>query len=448
MAFEGLADRLQKTMQKIRGKGKVTEADVKEMMREVRLALLYADVNLKVVKDFIKKVSERAVGQEVMKSLTPGQQVIKVVKEELTELMGGEQSKIAVSLKPPTVIMMVGLQGAGKTTTTGKLANLLRKNYNRKPLLVAADIYRPAAINQLQTLGKQLTMPVFSLGDQVSPVEIAAKAIEHAKAEHHDYVLIDTAGRLHIDENLMDELKNIKEAVKPDEIFLVVDAMTGQDAVNVATSFNDQLGITGVILTKLDGDTRGGAALSIRAVTGKPIKFVGIGEKMDALEPFHPERMASRILGMGDVLSLIEKAQANVDEEKARELEKKMRSASLTLDDFLDQLSQVRNMGPLDDLIKMLPGANKIKGLNNLKIDEKQIAHVEAIIRSMTKEEKEHPEIINASRRKRIAKGSGRTVPEVNRLLKQFEEMKKMMKQMNNMTKKGKKKGGFKLPFM
>lgn len=444
MAFEGLADRLQKTMQKIRGKGKVTEADVKEMMREVRLALLYADVNLKVVKDFIKKVSERAIGQEVMKSLTPGQQVIKVVKEELTELMGGEQSKIAVSPKPPTVIMMVGLQGAGKTTTTGKLANLLRKNYNRKPLLVAADIYRPAAINQLQTLGKQLTMPVFSLGDQVSPVEIAAKAIEHAKAEHHDYVLIDTAGRLHIDENLMDELKNIKEAVKPDEIFLVVDAMTGQDAVNVATSFNDQLGITGVILTKLDGDTRGGAALSIRAVTGKPIKFVGMGEKMDALEPFHPERMASRILGMGDVLSLIEKAQANVDEEKARELEKKMRSASLTLDDFLDQLSQVRNMGPLDDLIKMLPGANKIKGLNNLKIDEKQIAHVEAIIRSMTKEEKEHPEIINASRRKRIAKGSGRTVPEVNRLLKQFEEMKKMMKQMNNMTKKG----GFKLPFM
>ncbi|MCM3797657.1 signal recognition particle protein [Caldibacillus thermoamylovorans] len=448
MAFEGLADRLQKTMQKIRGKGKVTEADVKEMMREVRLALLYADVNLKVVKDFIKKVSERAIGQEVMKSLTPGQQVIKVVKEELTELMGGEQSKIAVSPKPPTVIMMVGLQGAGKTTTTGKLANLLRKNYNRKPLLVAADIYRPAAINQLQTLGKQLTMPVFSLGDQVSPVEIAAKAIEHAKAEHHDYVLIDTAGRLHIDENLMDELKNIKEAVKPDEIFLVVDAMTGQDAVNVATSFNDQLGITGVILTKLDGDTRGGAALSIRAVTGKPIKFVGMGEKMDALELFHPERMASRILGMGDVLSLIEKAQANVDEEKARELEKKMRSASLTLDDFLDQLSQVRNMGPLDDLIKMLPGANKIKGLNNLKIDEKQIAHVEAIIRSMTKEEKEHPEIINASRRKRIAKGSGRTVPEVNRLLKQFEEMKKMMKQMNNMTKKGKKKGGFKLPFM
>ncbi|WP_033829247.1 signal recognition particle protein [Bacillus andreraoultii] len=447
MAFEGLADRLQSTMQKIRGKGKVSEADVKEMMREVRLALLYADVNLKVVKNFIKKVSERAVGQEVMKSLTPGQQVIKVVKEELTELMGGEQSKIAVATKSPTVIMMVGLQGAGKTTTTGKLANLLRKKYNRKPLLVAADIYRPAAINQLQTLGKQLSLPVFSLGDQVSPVEIAEKAIEQAKAEHNDYVLIDTAGRLHIDENLMDELKNIKESVKPDEIFLVVDAMTGQDAVNVATSFNDQLGITGVVLTKLDGDTRGGAALSIRAVTGKPIKFVGLGEKMDALEPFHPERMASRILGMGDVLSLIEKAQANVDEEKAKELEKKMRSASITLDDFLEQLSQVRKMGPLDELFKMLPGANKVKGLNNLKIDEKQISHVEAIIQSMTKEEKEHPEIINASRRKRIAKGSGRTVPEVNRLLKQFEEMKKMMKQMNAMTKKG-KKGGFKLPFM
>jgi signal recognition particle subunit SRP54 len=327
------------------------------------------------------------------------------------------------------------------------LANLLRKKYNRKPLLVAADIYRPAAINQLQTLGKQLSLPVFSLGDQVSPVEIATKAIEHAKEQHHDYVLIDTAGRLHIDENLMDELKQIKEKVKPDEILLVVDAMTGQDAVNVATSFNDQLGITGVVLTKLDGDTRGGAALSIRAVTEKPIKFVGLGEKMDALEPFHPERMASRILGMGDVLSLIEKAQAAVDEEKAKELEQKMRSASITLDDFLDQLDQVRNMGPLDELLKMLPGANKMKGLNNLKIDDKQISHVEAIIRSMTKEEKEKPEIINASRRRRIAKGSGRPVQEVNRLLKQFEEMKKMMKQMNNMTKKGKRKG-FKLPFM
>jgi signal recognition particle subunit SRP54 len=446
MAFEGLADRLQSTMQKIRGKGKVNEADVKEMMREVRLALLEADVNFKVVKDFVKRVSERSVGQEVLKSLTPGQQVIKVVKEELTELMGGEQSKIAVASKPPTVIMMVGLQGAGKTTTTGKLANLLRKKYNRKPLLVAADIYRPAAIKQLETLGKQLSMPVFSLGDQVSPVEIAKQAIEKAKEEHHDYVLIDTAGRLHVDENLMGELKDIKELTKPDEIFLVVDAMTGQDAVNVAQSFNEQLGLTGVVLTKLDGDTRGGAALSIRSVTDTPIKSVGMGEKLDALEAFHPERMASRILGMGDVLTLIEKAQANVDEEKAKELEKKMRTATFTFDDFLDQLGQVRNMGPLDDILKMIPGANKMKGMDNLQIDEKQIGHVEAIIRSMTTHEKEHPETMNASRKKRIAKGSGRSIQEVNRLLKQFEEMKKMMKQVTNMQK-GKKKG-FKFPFM
>ncbi|MFC0474760.1 signal recognition particle protein [Robertmurraya beringensis] len=447
MAFEGLADRLQNTIQKIRGKGKVNEADVKEMMREVRLALLEADVNFKVVKEFVKKVSERAVGQEVMQSLTPGQQVIKVVKEELTTLMGGEQSKIAVSNRPPTVIMMVGLQGAGKTTTTGKLANLIRKKYNRNPLLVAADIYRPAAIKQLETLGKQLSMPVFSLGDQVSPVEIAKQAIQKAKDDHHDYVLIDTAGRLHVDEALMGELKDIKELANPDEIFLVVDAMTGQDAVNVASSFNEQLGLTGVVLTKLDGDTRGGAALSIRSVTNTPIKFIGLGEKMDAIEPFHPERMASRILGMGDVLTLIEKAQANVDEAKAKELEQKMRTASFTFDDFLDQLGQVRNMGPLDELLKMMPGANKIKGLNNLQIDEKQISHVEAIIQSMTKEEKTHPEIINAGRRKRIAKGSGTSVPEVNRLLKQFEDMKKMMKQMSGMQGKAKKKGGFKLPF-
>ncbi|MCM3600216.1 signal recognition particle protein [Robertmurraya korlensis] len=447
MAFEGLADRLQNTIQKIRGKGKVNEADVKEMMREVRLALLEADVNFKVVKEFVKKVSERAVGQEVMQSLTPGQQVIKVVKEELTILMGGEQSKIAVSNRPPTVIMMVGLQGAGKTTTTGKLANLIRKKYNRNPLLVAADIYRPAAIKQLETLGKQLSMPVFSLGDQVSPVEIAKQAIQKAKEDHHDYVLIDTAGRLHVDEALMGELKEIKELANPDEIFLVVDAMTGQDAVNVASSFNEQLGLTGVVLTKLDGDTRGGAALSIRSVTNTPIKFIGLGEKMDAIEPFHPERMASRILGMGDVLTLIEKAQANVDEAKAKELEQKMRTASFTFDDFLDQLGQVRNMGPLDELLKMMPGANKIKGLNNLQIDEKQISHVEAIIQSMTKEEKTHPEIINAGRRKRIAKGSGTSVPEVNRLLKQFEDMKKMMKQMSGMQGKAKKKGGFKLPF-
>ncbi|MDL2417529.1 signal recognition particle protein [Bacillus shihchuchen] len=439
MAFEGLADRLQQTMQKIRGKGKVSEADVKEMMREVRLALLEADVNFKVVKDFVKRVSERAVGQDVMKSLTPGQQVIKVVQEELTELMGGEQSKIAVANKPPTVIMMVGLQGAGKTTTTGKLANLLRKKHNRKPMLVAADIYRPAAIKQLETLGKQLDMPVFSLGDQVSPVEIAKQAIAKAKEDHHDYVLIDTAGRLHIDEELMDELAKVKEVAKPDEIFLVVDAMTGQDAVNVAQSFHEQLGLTGVVLTKLDGDTRGGAALSIKAVTNTPIKFAGMGEKLDAIEAFHPERMASRILGMGDVLTLIEKAQATVDEEKAKELEQKMRTLSFTLDDFLEQLGQVRQLGPLDELLGMLPGANKIKGLKNAQVDEKQIGHIEAIIRSMTKLEREQPEIINASRKKRIAKGSGTTVQEINRLIKQFDDMKKMMKTMTGMQK-GKKK--------
>mgnify|MGYP003771898435 CR=1 FL=1 len=449
MAFEGLAERLQGTMQKIRGKGKVSESDVKEMMREVRLALLEADVNFKVVKEFVKKVSERSVGQEVMKSLTPGQQVIKVVKEELTALMGGEESRIGTAKRPPTVIMMVGLQGAGKTTTTGKLANLLRKKYNRKPLLVAADVYRPAAIKQLETLGKQLSMPVFSLGDQVSPVEIAKQAIEKAKEDHLDYVLIDTAGRLHIDEELMDELKQIKELSSPEEIFLVVDSMTGQDAVNVAQSFDEQLGISGVVLTKLDGDTRGGAALSIRAVTGKPIKFVGMGEKLDALEQFHPERMASRILGMGDVLSLIEKAQTNVDEAKAKELEQKMRTMSFTFDDFLDQLGQVRSMGPLDEILKMLPGANKMKGLNNVQVDEKQIGRVEAIIRSMTAAEKQQPEIINSGRRKRIARGSGTSIQEVNRLLKQFEDMKKMMKQMSSMQQKGKKKGGMpKLPFM
>lgn len=448
MAFEGLADRLKGSIQKIRGKGKINEADVKEMMREVRLALLEADVNFKVVKTFVKRVNERAVGQEVMQSLTPGQQVIKVVKEELTELMGGEQSQIVVAKKSPTVIMMIGLQGAGKTTTTGKLANLLRKKHNRKPLLVAADIYRPAAIKQLETIGQQLDLPVFSMGDQVSPVEIAKEGIAKAKEDHHDYVLIDTAGRLHVDETLMDELKQIKKLSSPDEIFLVVDAMTGQDAVNIAQNFDEAVGVTGVVLTKLDGDTRGGAALSIRAVTEKPIKFVGMGEKMDALEAFHPERMASRILGMGDMLSLIEKAQTNVDEETAKEMEKKLRTASFTLDDFLEQLGQMKQMGPLDELIKMIPGANKMKGIDNIKVDDKQLGHVEAIIKSMTMKEKEQPEIINASRRKRIARGSGRSIQEVNRLLKQFEEMKKMMKQMMNSQQKGKKRGGgFKFPF-
>lgn len=454
MAFEGLSERLQNTIQRMRGKGKISEADVKEMMREVRLALLEADVNFKVVKNFVKTVGERAIGQDVMSSLTPGQQVVKIVNEELTDLMGGEESKLTMSTQPPTVLMMVGLQGAGKTTTTGKLASLLRKKYNKKPLLVAADVYRPAAIQQLETLGKQLDMPVFSMGDQVSPVEIAKKAIEHAKAEHLDYVLIDTAGRLHVDEALMTELVEVKEIAKPDDILLVVDAMTGQDAVNVAQNFNEILELTGVVLTKLDGDTRGGAALSIRSVTGKPIKFVGMGEKLDALEPFHPDRMASRILGMGDVMSLIEKAQANVDEEKAMELANKMKDNSMTFDDFLEQLQQVKQMGPLDDLLKMIPGMNKMKGVENMSIDDKQMAHIEAIIKSMTTKERTDPTLLNASRRRRIATGSGRPVQEVNKLVKQFDEMKKMMKQMSGMGgKKGKKNplaglgGNFKLPF-
>lgn len=447
MAFEGLAERLQDTIKKITGKGKVSEQDVKEMTREVRLALLEADVNFKVVKDLIKRIKERAIGQEVMDSLTPGQQVIKVVKDELTDLMGGEHSKIAVAPKPPTVIMMVGLQGAGKTTTSGKLANLLRKKYNRSPLLVACDVYRPAAVDQLETLGKQLNMPVFSQGTDANPVDIAKQAIEEAKENHYDYVIVDTAGRLHVDENLMDELTQMKETVNPDEIFLVVDAMTGQDAVNVAKSFDEQLDISGVVLTKLDGDTRGGAALSIRAVTGKPIKFAGMGEKLDQLEPFHPDRMASRILGMGDVLTLIEKAQTTVDEKQAKELEEKMRTMSFTFDDFLEQMGQVKKMGPLEDLMTMIPGMNKMKGLKNVQIDEKQLDQVEAIVYSMTKEERQQPEIMNASRKKRIAKGSGTSVSQVNRLLKQFNEMKKMMKQMTNMQK-GKKAKGFKFPFM
>lgn len=450
MAFEGLSDRLQATMQKIKGKGKVTEADIKVMMREVRLALLEADVNFKVVKEFVKTVSDRAIGSEVMQSLTPGQQIIKIVQEELTTLMGSENTQINMSKKPPTVVMMVGLQGAGKTTTAGKLALLMRKKYNKKPLLVACDIYRPAAIQQLQTVGKQIDIPVFTLGDQVSPKEITERALQHAKEEHLDFVIIDTAGRLHIDEALMNELVEVKEISQPDEIMLVVDSMTGQDAVNVAESFDNQLDVTGVTLTKLDGDTRGGAALSIRSVTQKPIKFVGMSEKLDGLEPFHPERMASRILGMGDVLSLIEKAQSQVDESKAKELEQKMKTSSFTFDDFLDQLEQVKALGPLDELLKMIPGANKMKGLNNVNMNAKQIDHVQAIIRSMTKEERNNPAIINVSRKKRIAKGSGRSLSEVNKLIKQFEEMKKMMKQFTGM-KKGKKGRnpfqGMNLPF-
>ncbi len=448
MAFEGLGERLQATMDRIKSKGKVSEADVKVMMREVRLALLEADVNFKVVKQFISQVRERALGSDVMQSLTPGQQVIKIVKEELTNLMGGENQKINLASKPPTVIMMVGLQGAGKTTTAGKLALHLRKNYNKKPLLVAGDIYRPAAIDQLETVGKQIDIPVFNLGDQVKPQEIATKALAHAKEEHLDTVIIDTAGRLHIDEDLMNELKDIKEISNPDEIMLVVDSMTGQDAVNVAESFNDLLDITGVTLTKLDGDTRGGAALSIRSVTEKPIKFVGVSEKMDGLESFHPDRMAQRILGMGDMLSIIEKAQTNVDMEEQKKMEQKIKDQSFTLDDFLEQMDQVKTLGPLDELLKMMPGANKIKGLDKMQMSGKEIDHIQAIIRSMTLEEREKPEKLNASRKKRIAQGSGRSLQEVNRLLKQFQDMKKMMKQMT--SGKGKKKnpfGNMQLPF-
>ena len=448
MAFESLASRLQNAFDKLRGRGKIDEAIVNEAMREVRLALLEADVNFKVVKEFVARVKERAVGQEVMKSLTPGQMVIKIVNEELVQLMGGQVAQLTMAHKPPTVIMMAGLQGAGKTTTTGKLARYLQKQ-NRKPLMVAGDIYRPAAIKQLQVLGEQLNIPVFSLGDQVSPVEIARQAIEHAKENHLDVVLIDTAGRLHIDEALMEELKQIREVAKPDEILLVVDAMTGQDAVNVAESFNSQLELTGVVLTKLDGDTRGGAALSVKAVTGKPIKFAAMGEKLDALEAFHPDRMASRILGMGDVLSLIEKAQASVDEEKARDMERQMRQGEFTFDMFLDSMQQLRNLGPFEEILGMLPGMNKMKGKMN--IDEKQIARVEAIAKSMTKAERANPELLNASRRKRIANGSGTSIQEVNRFIKQFEEMKKMMKQFSGaadkMIKKSKKKGKG-LPFM
>ncbi|WP_239774578.1 signal recognition particle protein [Mammaliicoccus sp. N-M50] len=439
MAFEGLSERLQATMQRIKGKGKVTESDIKAMMREVRLALLEADVNFKVVKSFVNTVSERALGADVMQSLTPGQQVIKIVQDELTTLMGGENSKINMSSKPPTVVMMVGLQGAGKTTTAGKLALLMRKKYNKKPLLVACDIYRPAAIQQLQTVGKQIDIPVYTEGDQVSPKQITENALKYAREEHLDFVIIDTAGRLHIDEALMNELVDVKEVSKPDEIMLVVDSMTGQDAVNVAESFDNTLDVTGVTLTKLDGDTRGGAALSIRSVTEKPIKFIGMSEKLDGLELFHPERMASRILGMGDVLSLIEKAQQGVDEEKAKELEKKMRTSSFTFDDFLEQLEQVKGLGSLDDLMNMIPGANKMKGMKNANMDPKQIDNVQAIIRSMTLEERNNPDILNVSRKRRIAKGSGRSLQEVNRLIKQFGDMKKMMKQFTGSNKKGKK---------
>lgn len=450
-AFSGLAEKLQETFKKLRGKGKLSENDVNEAMREVRLALLEADVNFKVVKDFITKVKERAIGQEVLQSLTPAQQVIKIVHDELTQLMGGTQSKLATASKPPTILMLVGLQGAGKTTTCGKLANLLRKQ-GKRPLLVAGDIYRPAAIKQLEILGKQLDIPVFSLGDKQSPVEIAKAAVLHANKYGNDPVIIDTAGRLHINEELMAELLSIKAQVHPQEILLVVDSMTGQDAVNVAETFHDLLGLDGVILTKLDGDTRGGAALSVKAVTGRPIKFVGLGEKLDALEPFYPERMASRILGMGDVLTLIEKAQANFDAEKAKEMERKLRQQHFTLEDFLEQLQQMKSMGPLEDLLGMIPGMGKVKQLKNLQVDEKELVHTEAIIKSMTREERRNPDLINGSRKRRIALGSGTSVQSVNRLLKQFSEAQKMMRQfgdMAHMSKKHAKKGkkAIKFPF-
>lgn len=445
MIFESLAEKLQNSLNKLKGKGKLSESDIKTAMREVKLALLEADVNYKVVKSFIRKVSERAAGSEVMESLTPGQQVVKIVNEELKALMGNQEAKLSFSPNPPTVIMMVGLQGAGKTTTTAKLANHLKKT-GKTPLMTACDIYRPAAIKQLEILGEKLGIPVFSMGESVSPVNIAKAALEQAKRKGNDVVLVDTAGRLHIDEALMEELKDVKEAVNPKEILLVIDAMTGQDAVTVAEAFDKDLSIQGVVLTKLDGDTRGGAALSVKAVTGKPIKFTGTGEKLDSIEPFYPDRMASRILGMGDVLTLIEKAQQSYSEEKAKTLQKKIKEQSFDLNDFLDQMEQMKSMGPLDQLLEMMPGAGG-KQLKNLQVDERELVGIEAIIKSMTEEERLRPEIVNSSRRKRIAAGSGTSVQQVNRLLKQFAQTRKMMKQFSGMGKK-KGKRGFNIPFM
>lgn len=442
MAFESLGEKLQETFKKLKGRGKVSEKDIKEAMREIKMALLEADVNFKVVKSFEASVREKAMGSAVMESLTPGQQIIKIVRDELVALMGGEEAKLTVSSKPPTVIMMAGLQGAGKTTTTGKLAKLLKKQ-GKRPLLVACDVYRPAAVKQLEIVASGVGAGFFSRPESTDPVKIAKEAVEKCDVSLYDTVIIDTAGRLHIDENLMRELSDIKSEVKPDEILLVVDAMTGQDAVNVAESFNSQLDITGVILSKLDSDTRGGAAISVRAVTRKPIKFAASGEKMDDIEPFYPDRMASRILGMGDVLTLIDKAQEAFDQKKAEELEKKMRTATFDLNDFLEQMEQMKNMGPMENLLGMIPGINK-KALSGASIDEGKMGHTAAIIKSMTKKERENPSIINASRKKRIAKGSGVDVREVNLLLNNFEGMQKMMKQLTNgklMKRFGKKFG-------
>ena len=433
MAFEGLSDKLSAAFKRLRSKGKLSEADVKEAMREVRLALLEADVNYKVAKDFTNAVTQRAVGAQVMESLTPAQMVIKIVNEELTQLMGGQAARLASASRPPCIVMMCGLQGSGKTTHSGKLAKML-KGQGHRPLLVACDVYRPAAITQLQVVGEKAGVPVFEMGT-ADPVEIARKAVAHAKDHGNDYVILDTAGRLHIDEQLMAELKNIKERVAPQEILLVVDAMTGQDAVNVAVSFNEALGIDGVMLTKLDGDTRGGAALSVRAVTGKPIKFAGTGEKLDDIEVFHPERMASRILGMGDVMSLIEKAEQQVSMKEAEELARKMQQDRFDLNDMLEQLGQIRRMGDLKSVLGMIPGMSK--QLKDVDIDERQFGRVEAIILSMTPAERGKPEIINPARKRRIAAGSGTRVEDVNRLLKQYDSMRQLMKQMKGMGKKG-----------
>lgn len=433
MAFEGLSSRLQEITRKLKGKARITDSDLKEMLREVKLALLEADVNYKIVKDFINTIQEKAQGADVLKSLTPGQQVIKIVKDELVELLGGTESKINFTPNPPTIIMLVGLQGSGKTTTAGKLANLLRKQ-GKNPLLVACDVYRPAAIKQLQVVGASLNIPVFANEASKDVVHIAKQAQNIAMSKLNDVIILDTAGRLHIDKALMEELKNLKSNVKPHEILLVVDSMTGQDAVNVATSFNETVGIDGIILTKLDGDTRGGAALSVKNVTGRPIKFAATGEKLSDIEAFHPERMASRILGMGDVLSIIEKAEEAYDEEEALKLEKKLRKQEFDLDDYLAQLRQIKKMGSFSSLLKMVPGANK---LGDIKIDDKEFIRIEAIICSMTAKERRNSKILNGSRRLRIAKGSGTSVQEVNKFIKSFEMTQKMMKQMQN------KKGGF-----
>lgn len=443
MVFEGLADRLQQSLGKLTGKGKLTEKDIDNAMREIRLSLLEADVNYKVVKNFVKRIKERSLGEDVMKSLTPGQMVVKIVNEELTDLMGKENSKLDLRGSTPHVVMMVGLQGSGKTTHSGKLVYKLKKE-NRNPMLAALDIYRPAAIDQLKVVGKNASVFVFEEGKK-DPVEIAKNAKDYARINNYDTVILDTAGRLQIDTDLMDELKKIKEVSKPDEILLVVDSMTGQEAVNVAKTFDEYLDITGVILTKLDGDARGGAALSIREVVGKPIKFVGVGEKLEDLEAFYPDRMANRILGMGDVLSLIEKAQNQIDLESAKELEEKMRNQSFTLDDFMAQINQIRNMGPLEDLLAMIPGVNN-KMLKNINVDDTAFVKIEALINSMTKQEREKPEIIGKSRKERITKGSGVDVKELNKLLKQFKELKKMMKQVSNMKGQAKRTRGFRMP--